>query len=819
LLRIHWSQLEGKMQDLQEKSKRSRGYNRKAFEKQIKQTGSELINEILRIKVLDPAMGSGHFLVEATDFLAHALVEALNREVVFEPSRKEWLIRNKTALYEESTDKDEIRWARRQIVERCIYGNFLDHHLKCGNSLIGARVEDLTNLPELKKKKKREKISAAQGVLFDISSMTVDLGLAVGNYFLIEDKLSNSLEDIKDKEKIYEDINRKWMGKWQAVADLWTSFYFGVELDSNLYKALSDYLLEKDKRIPEEWVKNFAEKASKIAKEKRFFHWELEFPEVFFDRQGKKLDNPGFDVVMGNPPYEEESHPIMKSYFQEKFVSVLTGHYDYFLFFIKVGVGLIRQEGRFSMILPHVYLNYPQFITLRKYLWFTTSIDEIVQPLKDVFDEAVIDNSIIVCSKRKQGNTKLSRKSKRGTSLIDIKSIKIAQQNLGYDSFDQVVVSNQKLIKRFKQFCITLGNASLTKSSQGITVYAKLQGKKKNYISLYKREETSEPVVRGRDIERYFLDWPGTFIEYGNWLWCPREIGFFELPKIFLRQTSDHLVATYYSHSMYCLDSLHSFIMRNKNYSPLYLTSILNSVLTNWYYENILNPEKGKVFAQIKLTHIRQLPIRRIPFTTPKKEREKLVEEGEELYESYLENGDWNSLLFFVDQHLKRQHIPDPELVKKHNADPLNKTFQINQDGLAEQSDVVHDILAFLAEKMIEYNKEKNKEVKGFLKWLEREAGAKVEDLTGKTKIKKYYENTLDDLMNVFKKNRKKLQIDPSRRDFQDRFSAEFDKSIQKLTPLKKKIEMTDHLIDQIVYKLYGLTEEEIRIVEESLQK
>ena len=206
--------IEGKMQDLQEKSKRSRGYNRKAFEKQIKQTGSELINEILKIKVLDPAMGSGHFLVEATDFLAHALVEALNREVIFEPSRKEWLIRNKTALYEESTDKDEIRWARRQIVERCIYGvdlnplavelaklslwlytvakgkplNFLDHHLKCGNSLIGARVEDLPNLPELKKKKKREKISAAQGVLFDISSMTVDLGLAVGNYFLIEDK-------------------------------------------------------------------------------------------------------------------------------------------------------------------------------------------------------------------------------------------------------------------------------------------------------------------------------------------------------------------------------------------------------------------------------------------------------------------------------------------------------------------------------------------------------------------------------------------------------------------------------------------------------
>ena len=173
----------------------------------------------------------------------------------------------------------------------------------------------------------------------------------------------------------------------------------------------------------------------------------------------------------------------------------------------------------------------------------------------------------------------------------------------------------------------------------------------------------------------------------------------------------------------------------------------------------------------------------------------------------------------FIDQRLKKQHNPDPELVKKHNADPLNKDFQIKKGELVEQSDVVHDILAFLAEKMIEYNKEKNKEIKSFLEWLEREVGAKVEDLTGKTTIKKYHETTADNLISTFKKNKKKIQIDPSRRDFQDRLSTEFDKSIQKLMPLKREIKMTDRLIDQIVYKLYGLTEEEIKIVEGSLQK
>jgi len=175
------------------------------------------------------------------------------------------------------------------------------------------------------------------------------------------------------------------------------------------------------------------------------------------------------------------------------------------------------------------------------------------------------------------------------------------------------------------------------------------------------------------------------------------------------------------------------------------------------------------------------------------------------------------NLIQFIDQRLEKQYIPDPELVKKHNADPLSKDCQIKEGELVEQSDVVHDLLAFLAEKMIDYNKEKNKETKSFLGWLEREGGAKVEDLTGKTIIKKYHETTVNNLISILKKNQKKLDIDPSRRDFQDKLSTEFDRSIQKLTPLKHKIEMTNCLIDQIVYNLYGLTEEEIKIVEKAL--
>ncbi len=78
-----------------------------------------------------------------------------------------------------------------------------------------------------------------------------------------------------------------------------------------------------------------------------------------------------------------------------------------------------------------------------------------------------------------------------------------------------------------------------------------------------------------------------------------------------------------------------------------------------------------------------------------------------------------------------------------------------------EKSDVVHDLLAFLAEKMLEMNKQKQKEIKDFLSWLESYLGAKVEDLTPKTKLQGYYKHDYESFLAVLKKNGKKLPSIP----------------------------------------------------------
>jgi hypothetical protein len=87
--------------------------------------------------------------------------------------------------------------------------------------------------------------------------------------------------------------------------------------------------------------------------------------------------------------------------------------------------------------------------------------------------------------------------------------------------------------------------------------------------------------------------------------------------------------------------------------------------------------------------------------------------------------------------------------------------------------------------------------------------------LSNKTAIKEYHDNDFNHLLDVLRKNRNKISVDPSSRKTQELLEKHFQKSMTILEPLKEKIRAADELIDRIVYKLYGLTEEEIEIVEE----
>jgi len=227
------------------------------------------------------------------------------------------------------------------------------------------------------------------------------------------------------------------------------------------------------------------------------------------------------------------------------------------------------------------------------------------------------------------------------------------------------------------------------------------------------------------------------------------------------------------------------------------------------------------------------MPIPPTSFVTPKQERKKLFEEARSNYHGYIETGKPDTFLFFIKGILLKEHQPDPNLVHRHNADPINKNRQIKEDTLYDQSDVVHDILAFLAEQMVEINKDKQKETKGFLEWLEsqlkiqpdKKGNTGIEALTGKTQIKNYlgdYQKgeehlSFEDFWKILEKNKNRMRANLKSRELFDAEKTEYKKSLSRLLPIKEKLRKTDWLIDQIVYKLYGLTEEEIKLVENAI--
>jgi hypothetical protein len=217
--------------------------------------------------------------------------------------------------------------------------------------------------------------------------------------------------------------------------------------------------------------------------------------------------------------------------------------------------------------------------------------------------------------------------------------------------------------------------------------------------------------------------------------------------------------------------------------SPYFTIAILNSHLLTWYFRTI-QPRVGRLFAELKIVHINQLPIRRIEFTTSLNERAKLLEKGKTLYQDCIAKNDQTCIIGFFDNCLRQK---------------------------PEHADVVHDLLAFFAEQMIELNKAKKEVSKQFFAWLKDVHRIDKEGLKPKTYLREFWELGASDFFAHLELNK----IKPSSRAYAQ-IKGTFEETASAIHNLAGRFDITDRLIDQIVYWLYGLTEVEIQVIEGS---
>jgi len=322
---------------------------------------------ILSIRICDPACGSGAFLISANNYLAKELARL--RSSQNEPSDR------------------EVKRATRDILQHCIYGvdlnpmavelakvslwinscvedmplNFLDHHIKCGNSLIGTNEDYLKEgIPdnayvsgygeEKDLSRKYSSINKNQRSMITLDEAfgvkpTVDW---ISRYEELSDIKENAVEDVELKKNRYASIidSSEWHSK-KSVSDTWTApFFWTLSLDQPPPPTTATLRVLNDHN--ENAVRSATINAvNKLSLKYRFFHWHLEFPDIF--------SKGGFDVVLGNPPFLG-GYKIRGAY-GDKFTNFLDYRYeptkgraDLCAYFFRLAFSILKENGHLGMI-------------------------------------------------------------------------------------------------------------------------------------------------------------------------------------------------------------------------------------------------------------------------------------------------------------------------------------------------------------------------------------------------------------------------------------------------------------------------------------
>lgn len=397
----------------------------------------ELVEKLFDFKACDPAMGSGHFLVEVVDFVTDRLVKFLNQfpinpvNFALERTRDSIL----ESLGEQGVTVDpasltNINLLKRFVLKRCVYGvdlnpmavelakvslwldcftlgaplNFLDHHLRCGNSLVGATFKDLED--------------ATKGRLF---SLDYEPLLRAINHVLQVSRLADATAaDVAQSMKQY-DTARKALTGYQVILDLLVAKHFGFPGAPGIVEEGEDIKFDDKQRflasLHDDDERELVGQVGKVARQRdrRFFHWEIEFPEIFFGvvgASGQQLKHKnrinkgsaGFDCVVGNPPYVrvEFLESDLKRYLKQQFSSVVD-RCDIYTAFIELSRRLLRTDRFSGMIVSSQFLNTDYGTPLRTLLKQEQALTRLIDlsPLQ-VFEGALTYPAIVICASSPQ---------------------------------------------------------------------------------------------------------------------------------------------------------------------------------------------------------------------------------------------------------------------------------------------------------------------------------------------------------------------------------------------------------------------------------
>lgn len=536
----------------------------------VKNTVGEILKncktekEIEKIRVLDPACGSGSFLIRAFDefYDAYQRVHRRQEGFIFEVKKK---ILQKN-LFGVDLDPKAVEITKLNLMIKALEGVKPKHlqgkhllpnlnlNIRCGNSLIGGEVIA----------DKQEKVS-----LWDTYESEID---ALSK---LKDDFYHAFTN-QDKKALLKKIEEK-----EEFID--NNHTFGLN------RKLKTYFRNLEKIKP--------------------FNYSVAFAEVMRDG--------GFDAVVGNPPYvqlsaEASKDKGLKNYLIDNFHSSM-GRLNTFGYFVKLGTNILKRKGKLGYIIPNTILTQESYEELREMILEECAINKIVSFDSLPFKQAVVENIIIILERE-------NNYTKRLDNHIDIvgvfedmkfKTINNIEQkafSMSNKSTFNIHLDTRNILIKKKLFQNTDALSTFLDINQAIA----LKYDRSKFIFNKNPDNKFKPLLDGREIDRYYTNWADKYLKYDvNAIHsCKREDIFLSKEKLFFRRVGSGLVATYDDKQFYALNTL--VVMNRKpstKYDIKYFLALFNSRLLNYYYSSFLKSTK-KVFSEIQARQVSQLPIK-----------------------------------------------------------------------------------------------------------------------------------------------------------------------------------------------------------------
>jgi len=547
---------------------------------------------------------------------------------------------------------------------------------------------------------------------------------------------------------------------------------------------------------------------SEVAGDKAF-RWEEEFPKI--------MVGGGFDVVIGNPPYiyaREKISDIDKDYYYKHY-KTLKYQINTYVLFIEKAMQLIKQNGYLGYIVPDAWLRIDSVSNLRKYLLEHAQLKNVLRIRGQTFENVGVESSVFTLQNKKSNEiTSVNSNFPISKGYIINQDKWLDNKNYEIDLYGENGVSS--LLIKIEASSIILEKIALIKA--GLKAYEKGKGEPKQTIEdvksrpydyKYKYDDDTYKYLEGKDIGRYAIKWGGQWLKYGSCLAAPRLFNLFSSPRILIREIPSapprSVVANYLEDTYLNNMSIINILQNDENEENVdlkYILGILNSKLISFYHWHKSVKAQRDLFPKITLYDLRKFPI--VKASTDKrniliKYVNNIIElKGKEAMMS--KSNFMKVALKYVGQGKNSLS----NLLKESGFKNIiysGKTKAIRNLSLIINNNIVTIADTNLGGKKYELLKF---EIKDFYK--QQFLKLYLENLTEEqlTEINQYSGNILDKVMQITIPDYDKPEV-----------VRKVVNEWTEIADLEKKIEETDKEIDQMVYELYGLTEDEIKIVEE----